>query len=148
MQISIQITGTQEVIAKINKLGLKLLMFDQAMTTIGEDLTAYYSGQAFLSQGGVYGNVWQRLAASTNLFKSKHYAGAPPEVETGKMMAGFRYKADSKSVFVYNRMPYFGYQQLGTSRMPARQLIGVNKTITTMIGDVIKKDIERKLRSL
>lgn len=146
MQISITISGGPNLKQKLHKLGLQLMMFDAAMETIGQQLSQYYGNEAFLSQGGVFGQKWDRLRLATDIYKSRHYAGRPPEVRTGKMMSGFRYEATSTSVRVYNRMPYFAYQDLGTKRLPARQMIGVNKPVMNMIKDVIEKDVNRKLR--
>lgn len=147
MQITVTITGDKETRRKLQKLGQSLLMFDMAMRDIGEKLSDYYGNEAFLSQGGAFNSVWPRLQARTSRFKSSHYSGRPPEVRTGKMMAGFRYTAQTRSVRVYNRMPYFEYQNSGTSRLPARQMIGKNKVVEQMVKDIIQKDIDRKIQA-
>jgi hypothetical protein len=148
MQISIKIAGGSAVKIKLQKLGQKLYIMDEAMRTIGQSLDDYYAGEAFLSQGGVYSAKWPRLSPGTSLQKAKHYAGRPPEVRTGKMISGFRFVATSRSVRVYNRMPYFQYQQEGTRRLPAREMIGVNRPVMNMIKDIIEKDVNSKLKAV
>lgn len=148
MNLTIQIKGGKEAQAKFQKLGQRLFIFTAAMDDIGNKLEDYYSNAAFLSQGGVYGNKWKRLQHATVVDKAKHYSGRPPEFRTGKMQSGFRHTSTSSSVKIYNRMPYFKYQQLGTSRLPARQMIGVNSEVMKMIRDIIEKDVNKKLRSV
>lgn len=148
MQITLTIKGLDTTTNKLTKLGLKLMMFDAAMGTIGEKLAKYYANEALLSQGSVFGAKWQRLMAATTKYKSKHYAGAPPEVRTGALQGNFDYEASSKEVHIFNKSKYFEFQNSGTSRLPARQMIGVNKPVNDMIVDVIQADIDQKLRML
>lgn len=151
LQVSVRITGTQATIDKLRRLDASLLNFSSAMNEIGTDLKGYFSGQVFASQGGALGVKWPTLAASTVLYKRKHYPqyATTPLIRTGAMQKSFYSKSTSTSVTVGNNVPgdYFKYHQLGTSRMPRRQMIGISDDVQTIVRNVIQADISKKLES-
>src|ERR1035437_6732309 len=100
MNMTITVSGTERVINKLKKLGT--LNFEPEFTKIGQYLKQYYSGEAFLSQGGVYGERWEPLKDGTRAYKAKHYTGRGILERTGKMRNSFSYEASNNSVKVSN----------------------------------------------
>lgn len=137
---------------KLEELGTDFLKFDEAMKKIGEELIVYYGGQAFKSQGGVFGTPWAPLAPSTQAYKLKHYTqyAAVPLMRTGTMAKSFGYIATSKQVEIVNTADYFEYHQSSEPRhkIPRRVMFGINDDVKNIIGKVIKADINTKLGAL
>ena len=150
MQISIKVKGSKEMVAKLNKLGIRLKDMSFAMGEIGAEAARYYSNQGFLSQGGVFGNKWKTLDRIYALRKAQKYPGRSPLVATGKMRDSFTFTASKNSVLVGNKMDYFKYHQSTKkrSRMPRRPMMGINDPIRQIVRDMITKDIKKKIRAL
>ena len=60
--IEVKVTGLKEVRRKMERLGSSIYDFKEEFDSIGRDVVAYYKGPGFASQGGVFGNKWQRLS--------------------------------------------------------------------------------------
>lgn len=148
MNITVQITGAQEIEAKLNRLGAGLYQLDSSMRQIGQYLAKYFSSEAFASQGQVFGSTWQRLSPRYSIWKAKHFPGRPPLVQTGEMENSFYYEAGSSSVVIGNRSEKFAWHQLGTSRgIPARPMEGINDTNKRMIGTILSAEIRAKIEA-
>lgn len=150
--VSIQIKGDKEVQRKMKRLGASLYMFGEAMAKIGKEAGAYYSNQGLNSQGGVYGNVWPRLAPSTLRSKARTHRNHlnDPLVASGMMRDGFVSSSNNTSVIISNKMPYYKYHQSTAPRkshLPRRQMAGINDPIKRMVGDLLRADIEKKIRN-
>lgn len=150
MQVTITIRGSSEVKSRMRKLGVSLYDFSTAMQKIGEWAARYYASQGFISQGGVYGNVWPRLSARTVYAKSKLYPQHvnTPLVASGKMKDSFMFTSNKEQVIIGNKMPYYKYHQSTAPRhkIPRRQMAGVNDPIKQIVRSLIREDIARKLR--
>lgn len=149
ISVQVQITNAAEISEKLGKLGESLYMMDEAMASIGKDLDTYFSTIAFNSQGGVYENVWSSLNDAYALWKAKKL-GTPILVGTSipHMRDSFTFESSSTSVYVYNTSDHFEFHQLGTSKMPQRQMIGVNDDVRGIINDIINEDIKNKIASV
>lgn len=147
MQISVVITGTKELRAKIKKIGPSLHLFQGAMNEIGKEGARYFANEGMASQGGVFGSVWPRLNPKYSVTKAKNYPGRPPMVKTGKLKSGFQYSANNTQVLIDNAVDYFKYHDSTAARkvMPYRQMTGVNSHVENMIKSIIEKDVRRKL---
>lgn len=147
LQVTIKITGSDRVLAKMNRLGKNLHNFKDAMTEIGNQGKDYFSGAAWRSQGGVYGNKWAALSNTYANRKRKKYPGRGPLEASGDMRRGFRFYADKDSVFIDNREPQFKYHQSSAPRrkLPRRQMIGVSTGFKRIVSTVIRDDIRKKL---
>lgn len=148
MNISIQITGLDDVQARLIRLGNSLYKLDNAMRQIGEYLARYYANEAFASQGQVFNETWPRLNSKYSVWKAKNFPGRPPNVRTGSMQQRFAFEAGSSSVRVYNDADYFPYLQLGTSKMPERPMMGFSNANKNMIREIISTEIKAKLASV
>jgi hypothetical protein len=171
INVSISSPNIAEVQQRVQKLGERLLMFDMAMESIGDEVVSYLAGQGFASQGGVFGQPWEPLTDKYALYKAtghtivdrnrwrknviaERYPGAGPEIRTGAMQSGYYFNSNSTSVTISNEKaegddPYFIFQQEGTDRgLPARTLIAVNDDIRAIITDIIAQDIKDKINSV
>lgn len=149
MNISIQITGAQDVELKLQRLGKRLFMLDKSMRQIGEYLAHYYANEAFASQGQVFSKTWPRLSQKYSVWKAKNFPGRPPLVLRGDMQKGFNFLAGSSSVKVGNSTPEFIFQQMGTSRgIPARPMAGISEANKRMISNIVNNEIQEMLASV
>lgn len=150
--ININISGDMEFMAKLAKLPIELLDFKEALNETGKELKAYFGGQAFESQGGVFGTPWKALAGSTQAQKAKHYRqyAAVPLMRTGDMKKGFTYKAGATHLEVTNKMDYFKYHQSTESRhkIPRRPMMGINKDVKNIIRKAFYKAMIAKMAGL
>lgn len=151
LTVTVTVTGDKRVLQKMKRLGSSLYNFKDAMGEIGKQGTEYFSGQAWLSQGGVFGAKWPPLAASTLKYRRQSVGtrGAQP-LTTGHpdgMQFSFDSKSDSTSVVISNKKPYFKYHQSTAPRrhLPRRQMIGVSAGFKRIVQDIIKRDIEAKI---
>lgn len=147
MQISIKIQGSKEMIDRFNRLGDKVKNFGPEFKELGEYLTQYYSGEAFLSNGSVFRSRWAPLSPAYQKVKSKKYPGRQPMEATGKMRNNFKSDASAKQLVIRNESDQFKYHQSSAPRfkLPRRIMIGYNNTIKDKTKDLISKGLERIL---
>ncbi len=150
ISVSVTVQGTDKELAKLKSLGAKLYDFRGAMQDIGEEVTKYYSGQGFASQGGVFDNVWPSLSPVYAKLKAKNYPGRSVLVKTGRLQDSFRASSTSKSVVVTNTAPYMAYHQSTEprSKMPYRPIMKVNDDVKSIVRQIIQEDVTQKLRTL
>jgi phage gpG-like protein len=147
MRIQIKITGDEQTIQRLQKLGDRLGQWQPELNQIGGELETYFSGRVFASQGGAIGQNWQRLSPGYAKWKAKHYPGRPPLVRTGKMIGGFRHSATNTKLEVTNRMPYFKYHQSSAPRtkIPYRPMMAANDDVKTIVATIIDAGVRKRL---
>lgn len=155
LSLRIEVTNDKQVIAKLKRLGFDLKEFPEAMKEIGKALARYYSGPAFLSQGGVFGQKWASLSPAYQAYKAKEYRAFANSIlvrGTGadSMQNEFEYVATKTEVVIGNRAPYFKYHQSAAPRtkIPRRQMMGVNDPVRDIVRDIIDEDVKKKLEKL
>lgn len=151
LNVTIKITGTSQEIAKLKRLTNGLKDLGSAMKEVGSETKKYYAGQAFASQGGVYGDEWQTLSPAYAKYKTKKYRGSRGLlVATGDMQRSFTFSSTKNSVTIGNDSPVFAYHQSTQARtkMPRRQMLGVNRDVRGIVKQVIEADIKRKINRL
>lgn len=95
------------------------------------------------------GTGWPPLSPTYAAWKAAHY-GTPPLVLTGALRdsltggGGFVYRAAPKSLAIGSEVPYGGYHQTGTSKMPARKPIQMDE----LFGRVWARDAGRYLQRI
>jgi len=146
LTIQVKITGNEQLIAKLRRLNLGLLDFTEPLKAIGEELKSYYSNQVFASQGGVLGVRWPTLAASTMLYKAKHYAqyATVPLIRTGTMKDNFKSTVTPRTLAITNPTPYFVYHQSSAARtkIPYRPMMGINQDAKEIVERILRADIQ------
>ena len=145
-QVTITVSGLPKVINKFNSLSEKIKNLEPEFKELGEYLTKYYSGVAFLSQGQVFGKSWQPLKSSKT--KGKKFPGRQILESTGTMKNSFESNPSAKQLVVNNSAPYFKYHQSSKPRfkLPRRVMIGWNNTISKEAKQYINKGINRVMQ--
>lgn len=147
LNISIHITGNKEEIERLKRLGKSLSDFGSEMDQVGRELKSYFGGQVFASDGGVFGG-WKRLSPGYTKRKIRDYPGKGILQASGSMQKSFTFDADKTSVFITNTDPKFPFHQSTAARtkMPRRQMIGVNADVKGIVHDIIQDGVKKKLR--
>lgn len=138
--MSIKVTGGDKLIVKLNRL--QTMDLRPEFIQLGDFLRRYYSGEAFLSRGQVFGQRWQPIKNSAS--KSRKYIGQPLE-RTGKMRNSFVASVGKNQVTITNSAPYFKYHQSSAPRrvLPRRIMLGVNNPITAKTLELLNNGIRR-----
>ncbi len=72
-------------------------------------------------------------------------------MRTGAMAAGFTASHTATSVTIGNTAKYYKYHQSSaarSSKLPRRQMAGVNGKIKDMVRDAVRADIKKKLATV
>lgn len=145
--ITVKVTGDVETINRLQKLGKSFLNFKLALDKIGEELESYFGNQVFASQGGAIDESWPALSPKYQAWKSKHFPGRGPLIQTGKMQDSFTHRSTASYVEVDNSAPYFKYHQstLPRQKIPRRAMMGINDPVKSIISDIINADMRKKI---
>jgi hypothetical protein len=144
-QIVVSIQGGEELARRIRKFGSSILDLTDAMNDVGDYLVGFFSGEVFVSRGGVIGKPWQPLSDAYALQKAHEFPGRPDLIQSGDMNEGFRFTATRNSVGFYNTQDYFYFHDEGRG-VPERKMMDVDRTRLTKIGQFIAQDLDRKMR--
>jgi hypothetical protein len=149
LSISIVIEG-EKVDHALDMLGQKLVMFEEAFDDIGIELSAYFSGQVFASQGQIIDQDWPELSEKYEEWKAENYPGRPPLVRTGEMQDSFNFESTDSSLTMYNTSDHFVYHQSTEPRkvIPRRAMMAVNDDVRNIIAFIFDMDIRRKIGSV
>jgi hypothetical protein len=140
MQVRVVVTGDKQLISKLTALGPKLSEFSAAFAILGKELTDYYAGKGFASQGGIFGESWKQLSPVYASKKGRNFPGR------GILVAS----ATPTTLTIGNDTPYFKYHQSTEprSKMPRRASMGVNSEVKSIVKTVLEADIRNKIRAL
>jgi hypothetical protein len=151
MSLSVKITlQGEKVDHALDMLGQKLVMFEEAFDDIGENLTSYFSGQVYASQGQILGEEWPELSEKYEAWKSVNYPGRPPLIRTGEMQSSYNHESTDTSLTIYNESDHFAYHQSTEPRnvIPRRATMAVNEDVRSIIAYIFDQDIRRKIGSV
>jgi len=145
--VSVKINIDQPLEA-LNALGDDLMMWEEYYKSIGASLVDYFSGQVFISQGGVLDEPWPELSEAYNVWKAEEYPGRPPLVREGEMQESFYYDADDDSLTIGNSSDHFIYHQSSETRekIPRRVMMAINNDVESIIAYGIDNGITEKLQ--
>ena len=134
------------------QIALRNLNVNLEMTAEPLSKSAQYMEQQARANFGAGGRVmsegWPKLAPSTIKRKARQWGGTPMMVRTGLlrdafMISGPRVSKKEGMVEVYNPLPYAGYHQTGTSKMPQRVLLKIMKAHAMEIRRIFDMWIDR-----
>ena len=145
MYVTVTVTGIDTTNERLSALGASFRDFTEALALLGRQLIMFYSSTVFTSEGQALGQKWAPLAASTQAYKDAHWEGRGILQRTGALQHAFYATNTADTLTVGNNASYFSYHQLGTRKMPQRQIIGVNARVETMIKSVLEADIRAKI---
>ncbi|WKK71452.1 hypothetical protein Q0F99_19120 [Rathayibacter oskolensis] len=140
-EIVVTIEGGEELAARIRKFGSSILDLTDAMNDVADYLVGFFSGEVFVSRGGVIGKPWQPLSDAYALEKAHDFPGRPPLIASGAMNEGFRFTANRNSVGFYNTEDYFYFHDEGRG-VPLRKMMDVDRRRLTRIGQFIEQDLD------
>lgn len=149
LKMTIRVTGDKEVMRKLAVLRRAGMDNKNVMQEIGKEAIDYFSKDSFATKGRVFGSGWPDYSPAYKVWKEKNYAGRGMLQLTGDMQDSFFATTTSNSVTINNHSPHYKYHQSSAARtkMPRRQMAGINNPIKRMVKDAITKDINRKLRA-
>lgn len=104
----------------------------QLFRELGRDFRNRIEPQQFSTEGGESGG-WASLSPEYEAWKSRHYSGSTILVRTGALRSSLAGKAGSItrinkwSAELGTSVPYAGYHQSGTSKMPKRPPIDLSQ---------------------
>ena len=113
-------------------------------------------GESFASRGRSTGTAWAPLSPAYAAWKNSAYPGRPLLVLTGRMKESFsassrdliynRKQKNYKMLTLGTRVPYAGYHQSGTSKMPRRPLFVVKQQIANRWGKYLSADLQNAMK--
>ena len=113
-------------------------------------------GESFASRGRSTGIAWAPLSPAYAAWKNSAYPGRPLLVLTGRMKESFsassrdliynRKQKNYKMLTLGTRVPYAGYHQSGTSKMPRRPLFVVKQQIANRWGKYLSADLQNAMK--
>lgn len=150
LSLTITLTGKREFVAKMAKLGNELHNMRRAFKEIVESTTSYFANEAFRSNGGVFRARWSPLSRKYANRKRRIWGNKPILIASGTMQKNFYGEYNSTSAKISNKSKQFKYHQSSADRhvIPRRQMIGVNSKVKTMVREIIRADVSRKMRAV
>jgi phage gpG-like protein len=150
LNLNFEIEGEKQVSRRLERVGDEVQNWYPAFRDIGEDLTGFFSGEVFDTQGAVFGEPWQPLSESTKRQKAKKGYPMTPLIRTGTMRKSFKSTATPKWVQVYNTTDYFKYHQSNKprSKLPRRVMMKLDEIRRQMVVKQLYEHYLRKLNAL
>lgn len=147
MQVEIVLTkADQKIVSKLGRLPHDIENLHSTMDAIGKAM-AKFGETNIEDEGRLTGELWKPLSLKYRNWKLKHFGTTHLLFKTGDLKKGFAWNAFNNKVEIGNNVPYFVYNQKGTSRgLPPRPVLGFNDDIKEQIRNRIRKDIQEKLR--
>jgi phage gpG-like protein len=146
--ISIKIEGQDQLTNKLNNALNSLDDLKDIFSDVGTKMVDFFSTEPFLSQGGIYGQRWDKLTPAYLKQKEKKWGGGKGVlVASGEMQNSFVSKPTSMSVVLMNTSHVFVFHQLGTEKMPQRVMMLLDDTRAEMVLDTVAKLLQPKIES-
>lgn len=142
----VTIKGDKEFREKLLAFVGQGLDLKKSMNETGDYLTRFWSGEVFVSRGGVINERWADLNPSYAAWKARMWPGRPPLVRTGLMQQGFRHKSTKLSTELWNEAEYFKYHQEGWG-VPERVMMKVDDQRGARIAKYVIGDITDQMKA-
>jgi phage gpG-like protein len=152
VRITFQIDGLPEIRRRLASWGASIQTLEPAWQDVGDALTADFMLN-MIGEGGVFARkMWPQLAPSTVADRlRKGYGGAHPILQRTGALAlsllrggpGNVFQTTPNSLVVGTNIAYAGFHQRGTSKMPARPVVGMSFArrglIVRTLGDYVRE---------
>jgi len=156
MPINIQFADSATVKLNLDRLVNAIKDMKPVFQEIGKMATEDF--QSNMESGNTkrsFGGAWSPLSASTKTARAKRQGyyksggfGAKPLIWTGRLRDGIKTKEATKDkVVVGNDVHYYKYHQMGTSKMPARKMIGIEKRLVGNYVEIINKHFRKAMKN-
>lgn len=146
MEFTIEVTGVQNLQAKLGRLERTLMDWSDAMASIGKAYKAYYSSVPFASRGTIYGGKWPDLNPTYKSWKARKFPGRPMLVRTGKMMDSFTFTSSKNDMRIGNTAEYFEKHQKGEG-VPQRIVMALTDERRKAAVEILSKELSKKVRA-
>lgn len=110
--------------------------------------------QQFASQGGRLGTPWQPLSPAYAIAKARKYPGQPILRATDAMFNSLAGQTADSVVEIEPQVMSYGtkdrkahWHQYGTTRMPARKILGLIAQDKQMVKSIVKDHLANQLRA-
>lgn len=145
--IQVTVTGDKELIRKLRAFtGSGGLNMKRSLGASGLYLTKFFSGEVFVSRGGVIGKPWPRLNERYAVWKARRFPGRPPLVRSGEMMRSFKFKESARKLELYNTADYFDIHQEGLGNVPQRMMMRVDEQRAARVAKYIIGDLTEQMQ--
>jgi phage gpG-like protein len=148
MNVTITITGDRAELQKLAVAGKAVLDLSSELHSTGEYLKEWFGSFPFASEGQIYGERWDALSPRYAVAKAKTYRGKTLLVASGRMQRAFEFQSTSDFLRVFNTTEYFQYHQLGSNKMPQRQVMAFSSDNIDGIKSIIRDGVQKKLKAL
>jgi len=146
VQLSVTIEGDKALIRKYNKLKGQLTDFSKEMRYLSKWFEKFFSQDVFATEGDVLGEQWPRLGSKYEYWKRIRYAGRGILERSGKLRRGYTSKSGKDYAAIRNTVAYAIYHQEGTSKMPQRLLVKIDKERREFIIGVFRDAVIQRLQ--
>jgi phage gpG-like protein len=145
--------NSEDVLRNLSNFQDSLADNSDALAAVADDLRQMIAEQ-FATEGAAGGTPWAPLATST-LRKSRrarsgilNLTGALLGSLTDPGAPGHVEQTDSGQLLFGSTLPYAGFHQTGTRRMPARPIIVLSGDATARWLEIVRNSIEEKVALL
>lgn len=114
MTVTLDADGAIEL---MDEMGTRSLDLSPVLAVIAQDLLTF-ADDAFADSRGPTGEAWQPLKAAT--IKRRRQGSSKPLIDTGTLRGSLTAVAGASAILVGTNVPYAGFHQFGTVRVPAR----------------------------
>lgn len=148
-EVMLSFGSTEEIIRFFERAEGRLSDLRIPFDRYGRYLVEKHIPAQFKAQGTP--KRWAALSEKYRRWKERRFPGRPILVLSGRMKAGFRWKAKKRSLQIINRVaagqkgnktPRFEWHQGGTPRMPARPMLQITDRDLAVLGREVLEYLE------
>lgn len=147
IDVNITVSGLDETIAKMNRLG-EMNDFSPEMQKVGDYLQPFFTDDVYESQGGDIGEPWQELSPQYSIQKEKTWGSNLILVVSGHMRESNVLTTSSDMMAIKNSTPYIIYHQDGTAHMPQRMLFKLDDERMINVIGIISTSLAERIANL
>ncbi len=145
MPTSITISGDKQLSKFLQEFGASIKSWRPELQGTSEFLMDLYRNGVFETQGEILGEAWKPLSASYELIKRTKFPGRGILQASGSMRGGFKPDITAVDLTITNGVPYFVFNQLGTSRMPARVMLDLPDKVVTKVVEIFTDGVQQRI---
>ena len=137
--------GFEKLIQKAVDIDRGLKDYTIPLKESAADIKVFTQTDVFDTEGGALGNPWKKLSDNYGLWKQANYPGMKKLQLTRTMKQKFKIRSGKRKATVFNTDKKFPWHQLGTSRMPQRQSLGINSKVVNLVEDRFENYLNKLL---
>jgi phage gpG-like protein len=146
IKMQISLTGVKEFEGKLDRMRNVVKDFTPELRDIGEWYIDFVTNDVFETEGGVYGSSWKPLNSKYAKDKAKKYPGRGILEKTGFMRTHWKLYTASQYALIENQADYAIYHQNGTSRIPQRMFVKLDRQRQDHIATMFREGVLKRLQ--